>query len=446
MSQDRDKIIKDLIIKYKTNKWRNILVHSPAGTGKSYFIRELAQYGEKCGLNVYKTATTGIAALNIGGTTIHKYAGIGLGDKPIEDIWNKIKTNVLLMRKWRETDILIIDEISMMGAELFTKLSLVAKLMRQNTHAFGGVALILVGDFLQLPPVKDDWVFNSPSYKQLNLYPIVFNDAKRFDDPEYIELLRRIRIGEHTDDDIELIKTRYIGREYNDECEDDSALIEPTVLFSRRIDVDNYNLKKLAELTESSPKTYLANDIIEIKKKKNSAKLGEVKTDEFIEKDIKKSFNFDDVFGQIIPKNLELRVGAQVMLRANLDVKGGLVNGSRGVVVSTNKDCVEVYFQSTDSIISIFPYSWECETPDYIAVRKQIPLILAWGLTIHKSQGTTLDKAIINLDDIFEDGMAYVSLSRVRNLKSLYIIGSGVKKTAFRTNTSVLCFLKEQNI
>ena len=447
--QDRDRLVKDILCEYQTNKFtnsfRNILLHSPAGTGKSYFIKELAQYAEKCGLNVHKTATTGVAALNIGGITIHKYAGIGLGDKPIEEIWKKIKFNATLIKKWKATDILIIDEISMMGAELFNKIDIVAKLMRNNKLPFGGMALILVGDFLQLPPVKDKWIFTSQQYKDLKLRTIELTDAKRFDDKDYIDLLRRIRVGEQTDNDIELLKTRYIGEEYKEENDknskesEDLALIEPTLLFSRRIDVDTYNSMKLKELSDSPGKEYVANDIMDIKKKRTARSVGFVKA----EKGYTPDFDFNTTFEQIIPKNLLLRVGAQVMLRANLDVKKGLVNGSRGIVTDVNTGNVDVYFQSTDSIVTITPYNWECETPDYIATRKQIPLILAWGLTIHKSQGTTLDKAIINLDDIFEDGMTYVSLSRVRNMKSLYIIGKGVRKTAFKTNESVLEYIKE---
>jgi len=403
----------------------NILMHGPGGCGKTFAITQLCKMRSLNKKVIKYTALTGAAAINIPrATTLHRWAGIGLGKDPVPALAKKIMGYRESKNKWQNTDILVIDEVSMLGLELFEKLDSIAKIIRRNDKPFGGIQLILSGDFLQLMPVNDRFCFESERFASLNLVTVKFEEMKRYDDPRFFDFLLRARVGALTDKDKDDLGARIV---YNSDEIDDIELedmglnsgVKPTILHSKRIDVSNFNANELEKLPGAA-KTYSA----KIFNPSNSTM-----TTEALE--------------EIIPLKTSLKVGAQVMLRINLNVDEKLINGSRGVVTALNDDNVIVLFPNASPknlLKKIDYYKWEIYDSDKRIELSQIPLILAWSLTIHKSQGATLDCVECDLgDSIFCDGQAYVALSRVRNFDSLFLKNLNVKRIT--ANKRALAFI-----
>lgn len=396
------------------SKKRNIILYGPGGTGKSHTLKGLYMLLSQKNINVYMTATTGIAALNLSenslslrASTLHSWAGIGLGKSSANSLIKKIMDSPTYLNRWRGVDVLIIDEVSMFGKRLFEKLDIISKTVRENNRPFGGISLILSGDFMQLPPVKDEWIFKSDAWSDLNIRPFIFYEPKRYDDIDYFELLLRVRIGEQTPEDSSVLRSRVKSftklRKILQKNKDKTNILKPTILYSKRVDVEFHNIKELEKI-DRQPKTFVALDTLSSQNDNHPS----------IE-------NYEYLLNDIIPDTITLKEGAQVMLRFNFDVDSGLVNGSRGVVVSISDEGVFVRFVNGLKIL-ITPHVWSLKDNNTVISRKQIPLILAWAITIHKSQGCTLDYAICDLGpSVFEFGQAYVSLSRVRNIKGLFI-------------------------
>ena len=407
----------------------NIILHGPGGTGKSYKLREIAENLTAQGKWVCCTATTGVAALNlnvpekkIAATTLHSWAGVGLAQGVAKKLYAKVYHDEQAKKRWLYTDVLILDEVSMLGADLFDKLDYIGRNIRlEKEKPFGGLQLILSGDFLQLPPVKDEWAFKSFAWKEMPLVPFIFETPKRYDDEAYFELLLRVREGKQTREDVKKLRARVRAHQKLQkilEKTESMNVIKPTILYSRRVDVDYYNEQELEKLPGRTME-YVADDTF-------TAFNGNARYDHYIR-----------LLDDAMPKAVPLKVGAQVMLKCNLDVKGGLVNGSRGVILEMNPEDVYVRFINGKKLI-VKKHTWTIEDKDGKASRSQIPFILAWALTIHKAQGATLDYAICDLGpSVFAPGQAYVALSRVRNLKGLFICefytpSIKVNKTALR--------------
>ncbi len=389
----------------------NIFLTGPGGTGKSYTIRLLYKKLRSLGKKVYCTATTGIAALNLSGPgiktrTIHSWAGIGKGDATALKLIEKIKSHYEHKRRWEEIQVLIIDEVSMLGATLFKKLDLIARVVRgRRDEPFGGIRLVMSGDFLQLPPVKDGWLFETKEWADLKLKCIPFTEPKRYDDLEYFQSLLRLRRGVHTEADIAMLQERvtaydeYLLKQMNAT----TLEVKPTLLYSTNRDVEAYNLEQLHALPDQA-RTYKAEDHF----KPLRPRVGKEKYELMLDDAIKKSLVF--------------KIGAQVMLRTNLDVDEGLVNGSRGVITGMGIDFVDVKFRGSDAPTRIAQHTWTIEDDDMEASRTQMPLILAWASTIHKSQGCTIDFAVCDIgSSVFAEGQAYVALSRVRSRNGLFL-------------------------
>lgn len=393
---------------------RNIILHGPGGTGKTYTLCKVSKFIRSMSKKFACTATTGIAALNLNipeekiyARTLHSWAGIGLAQGCAQTLLAKVRADKRCVKRWMETDVLIIDEVSMLGAGLIDKLDFIAKSMRGNFNkAFGGLQIIFSGDFLQLPPVKDDWAFRSEAWKELNLKMFKFEDPKRYDDEEYFELLLRIRNGTCTKKDMNKLKGRHEAYKRLQEIlsvRESTKIIKPTVVFSKRLDVETYNQTELNKLPGEIT-MFTAQDDLKCKR-------ADITTAEYYKK----------VLDDAIPREVPLKVGAQVMLKYNLDVANGLVNGSRGVVVKIDGGVVTVKFVNGEKI-DISENTWKHEDKKGSATRSQIPLILAWAVTIHKCQGLTLDYATCDLGpSIFAAGQSYVGLSRVRNFKGLFV-------------------------
>lgn len=367
------------------------------------------------------TATTGVAALGLTNDdiplspqTFHSWAGIGLGDRTAKAMAGNISRTPVYISRWESIEYLIIDEVSMLSAELLDKVEEVARLVRKRSAPFGGIKLILSGDFLQLPPVKGEFAFTAKCWDRLCLVPFVFKIPKRYDDIPYFDLLLRIRQGTHTAEDMKKLRARRAAHDKLREVleKGNATAIKPTIMYSTRTCVNHYNITELNKLT-SPPQTYAAYD-------------------EFKPANPKREEYYKSILDQAIPPEITLKIGAQVMLKANLNLRAGLVNGSRGVVEGLSVHAVTVRFVNGVRAI-ILPHAYSVKEDKTQAIRTQIPLILAWALTIHKSQGVTLDFTICDIGrSVFEAGQAYVALSRVRNLKGLFL--SNFDYTVLRAN------------
>jgi len=394
---------------------KNIFLTGPAGAGKSFLIRHLVRWFSDNGKLLAVTALTGCAALLLGtkAKTLHSWAGIGLARESADALAAAILRKPAAKSRWRRTAAIIIDEISMMTPELFEKLDAIGKKVRASSAPWGGIQLIVCGDFFQLPPVSKGisgelpgrFAFESPVWRASGLVPIVLKKIERQTDSEFQTLLNECRVGEPSAGTIALLKSRQ-GLDWK------SRLIRPTLLFSRNADVDMVNERNIAALAKPIH-TYEARTIV-MRPPDDPAM--EIPVGEALERIVTRLDN-DAPYSA----TLELCVGAQVMLLTNLDLEVGLANGSRGVVVDFTATGEPVVQFLEGEPRTITRHTWESHECAAVS-REQIPLRVAYAITIHKSQGATLDCALVDIgSSTFEYGQAYVALSRVRDLESLYI-------------------------
>ena len=386
----------------------SIFLTGPGGTGKSHLIGLLADRLPALGRTLAITALTGCAAviLGHGAKTFHSWAGIGLGKDSAEMCAKNIKSPA--KRRWKNTDVLIIDEISMLTPDLLEMIEKLARILRESSRPMGGLQVLFVGDFLQLPPVSRSgtlkFAFESPVWAQCVKATIQLKRIFRQNDPVFQSILDEARIGELSDASLTTLKTRC-------NLSWDDAVIKPTMLFSRNTDVDSINNSHLENIEESSY-VYTATLASGLPIPKSMTRTNDA---------------------SYVPE-LNLKVGAQVMLLINLKQEYGLVNGSRGVVIG---------FKEAGSFPIVKFMNGRCETIKYHVWQdtyvEQIPLRLAYALTIHKAQGATLDCAVIDVgSNIFEYGQAYTALSRLKSLEGLYI--HQISKAAFRAHPLVKSF------
>ena len=405
--------VSDVVDLLKDGK--NVLFVGAGGCGKSFALREVASLLLADEKKIAITATTGIASLNLSvsgciATTFHRFAGIETGQGDPQELY-ALAQKKNSMKKWRGTEILIIDEISMFGAELFTKVEYVARTMRGNDRPFGGMTILASGDFLQLSPVKDRWIFECEVWEAMDFVPVVFTTPVRFTDKSYYDTLMRIRCVSPTEEDIQLLNARVSA--YDQLMKDnngDWSKIRPTVLYSKKIDVSTYNDNEMSKL-EFPKKTFNAIDSFMVFQ-------NEAKSEKY----------YSRLMDENVPETVVLKKGAQVVLKANLNTDEKLANGSRGVIIEIGVDFCDVKFVSgkTHRITS---YVWEIKDKDAKFSRSQIPLRLAYSSTIHSVQGCTLDCVVMDLGpSVFSPGQAYVALSRARSIESLYISDLAVKK------------------
>ena len=391
---------------------QNILITGAAGTGKSFLLKALmAKYRTRLSV----CATTGIVAVQVGGSTLHSWAGLGLGKGTPGEIAGRIKENMKALGNIQMATRLAIDEISMMSASLFTKVDKVFRIIRKCDRPFGGIQLICIGDYCQLPPVlkdsedqDDGFCFQSPSWVEADIKLAFLTQAFRQADPRFAEALNSIRLGEVTPLVSEILNSRYKQK-------DEGSEIEPVVVYTHNADVDDYNMERLVKL-EGEEKRFKARD---------DGRPWAVKQLEA---------------NCLAATEIVLRVGAQVMLLCNLDTGAGLANGSLGVVTGYSLGGVMVRFLNGETRL-VERNKWEIMDSGRIAAtREQIPLRLAWAITSHKCQGMTLDKIRVHLAKCWEYGQAYVALSRVKTAAGLFI-ESGNKKV-IRAHPAALEFYR----
>jgi ATP-dependent DNA helicase PIF1 len=432
---DEQKEVLDKVV----DKQKSIFFTGCAGVGKSLLIEYMvSSLREKLGNEgqVVVTASTGRAAFNIRGSTLHSFAGIGLGKEDAATLARKVCFNNGLRHRWKKVKVLIIDEISMIDGRLFDKLEHVARQAREIDRPFGGIQLILSGDFLQLPPVSANVAnegyalrtFQAKTWSRCIDESICLRTIFRQSDPEFVVCLAKLRIGCMDDSTIKLLSG--LARDLPPQDEG-----EPVNLYATRAKADRHNTERLLSI-EGTEYVYECKD--KVQPRSNS-----------------------DILKQCpAPSTITLKKGAQVMLIRNLSAD--LVNGTVGIIVGFSNEIDRTHggktFKEALPIVRftlangrmytrpIDRSTWEVTQPSgaFLASRCQMPLILAWAVTIHKSQGQTIQRLRVDLQDVFESGQVYVALSRATGVDNLQVIG--LNPDSVKTDTESLTFYVDNDL
>jgi ATP-dependent DNA helicase PIF1 len=383
---------------------KNVFLTGAAGSGKTHLLNTYIAWLRARGIDPAITASTGIAATHMGGQTIHSWSGIGIKNALSEYDLDFIEQNEKLVKRFQKTRVLIIDEISMLSAQTLTMVNQAIQAALQTHEPFGGMQVILCGDFFQLPPITREsrevqFAFQSEVWKELRLNTCYLSQQFRQNDSKLITLLNGIRGGDMSNALHNLLKER-IG------------LVPPKEiphLYTHNVNVDELNNERLAALTEHS-------HIFKMKSKGSKARVEALKK------------------GLLVPEVLTLKKGAVVMFVKNHPY-GSYVNGTLGTVTGISKQN-PVVTTHDGVVLEVEPEAWRIEDGNKVLAEvTQIPLRLAWAVTVHKSQGITLDAAYIDLTKTFVEGQGYVALSRVRTFEGLYL--KGVNEYAFARHPAV---------
>jgi len=386
----------------------NVFLTGEPGSGKTHIINEYTAYLRNHGIEPAITASTGIAATHIGGMTIHSWSGIGIKTKLDKYDLNRITSSDHIVRRVVKSKVLVMEEVSMLTSETLSLVDTVCREIKQNSQPFGGMQVIFVGDFFQLPPVvKRDteetaqttfietsvarFAYDSPVWEELNPIVCYLTEQHRQDDSDFLNVLSAIRHNTFSTNHLYHIESRKI--------ESETVPENVTKLFSHNADVDRINNEILSKLPGEQQEFSISSQgspaLVAILKK-----------------------------GCLSPETLELKIGAAVIFTKN-NPKEGFVNGTLGIVEGFHKTSdFPIVKIKNGRQIEVEPMDWTIEENGKIRARiTQLPLRLAWAITVHKSQGMSLDEAVMDLSGVFEFGQGYVALSRVRRLSGLYILG-----------------------
>lgn len=378
----------------------NVFLTGSAGAGKTYTLNQYIHYLKVRKVPVAITASTGIAATHMNGMTIHTWAGIGIKDSLSDDDLKRMKERKYLKEHLENAQVLIIDEISMLHAKQLNLVNQVLKYFKESDEAFGGIQVIVAGDFFQLPPVgrngeanRDKFCFMSDAWVEAKFRVCYLTEQHRQDDEILNQILNAIRAQNIQADHIQALQ----------QSRDQDIGDTFTRLYTHNMDVDNINYQHLNEIDTES---HQFNAVLD----------GNEKLIETLKSSVR------------APEELSLKKNAKVMfVKNNFDM--GYINGSLGEVIGFEEDDQQGLLPKvklTDgTTLLVEPETWsiENEAGKAIASFQQIPLRLAWAITIHKSQGMTLEAAEINLTHTFEKGQGYVALSRLKSLSGLRLLG-----------------------
>ena len=389
----------------------SVFLTGGAGTGKSHTLRAYIEYLKEHDITHAVTASTGIAATHIGGMTIHSWSGIGAKDGLNEYEMDALESRKVLWDRYQKTQVLIIDEISMLSGIFLDTLNTLAKHMRRNEKPFGGMQVIFCGDLFQLPPVtrgQESLAIDAKAWAELKPAVCYLKEQYRQQDGAFIEILNALRSQTLTDDHLTTLQERH---------QDDATIeLDETItrIYTHNVDVDGENEKKLASLSgrvESyTMHTHGKEHHVEALKK-----------------------------GCLAPERLTLKEGAQVLFVKNNPEKG-YVNGTRGEVTGFSPQGFPYVRTMSGSQMLVEATEWSLENDNgkVVANITQLPLRLAWAITVHKSQGMSLDAAVIDISRAFAPGMGYVALSRVRTLAGLTL--TGFSRDALRMHPRIVTF------
>lgn len=386
----------------------NVFLTGPAGSGKTYVLNQYIGYLRQNGIEVGITASTGIAATHMQGMTIHSWSGLGIKDKLSPAEIETLLDKPYIRKRFMNTRVLIIDEISMLHGYRLDLVDQVCKAFFQNLLPFGGLQVVLCGDFFQLPPVtrageRSGFAYTSSTWREMNLKVCYLDEQYRQQDKAFLTLLNEMRANKVSAKSLQKLQERQ------------GAAIErletPTKLYTHNRDVDAINQHMLDAIPEQPHLFYMSAEgnetLVDISKK-----------------------------GCLAPEELSLKTGAMVMFVKNNFGKG-YVNGTLGEVIDFTEAGYPLVKTLDGTKIEASPENWMIEeNGQLLADLNQVPLRLAWAITVHKSQGMSLDAAELDLRHCFEPGMGYVALSRVRSLDGLSL--AGLNAMALKVNDEVL--------
>lgn len=379
---------------------QNVFLTGSAGAGKTYLLNQYIAYLRERGIAIAVTASTGIAATHIGGQTIHSWSGLGIKDVITPQDLDKLAKRKPVRERLKKVEVLIVDEISMLSKDNLAGVDQILQHFKQNNEAFGGIQVIFCGDFFQLPPVSrerkpsyEKLAFMSPCWVAAELQICYLTEQFRAGDSDLINVLNEIRTGDFSDSSQDLLWEKL---EASAENPPDDSIIK---LYTHNADVDSVNAAALKAL-EADKEFFYATTT----------------GDKTLIESLRKSV--------LAPDDLALKVGANVMFVKN-NYEMGYMNGTLGTVTGFSKDGWPMVTTFEDEEIEAKPAEWSVvnEFNQPVASFAQVPLRLAWAITVHKSQGMTLDGAAMDLSRTFEPGQGYVALSRVKSWSGLKLLG-----------------------
>lgn len=427
----------------------NLFISGPGGVGKSYLIDTMVQYAESSGKKISITALTGCATILLGvkAKTIHSWSGIRFLNTsvPDDDVIKRITRDKFAVARWKQTRILVVDEVSMMPVRMFELLNKLGQIIRRSMKPFGGLQVVFTGDFYQLPPVcpNEEVLFAFESKNWLETFPqenhIELTTFFRQHDPEFIKILMEVRKGELSQPSIDRLVDLVKKEKPNQETEC------VTKIYPTRSKVDAIN-KMMFERLKEEKHMYRA------KRSTNERYYYVMSGRELIEIEQEYILKCDDLSSEFskreldsmvtnfnIIEELELKKGSLVMLTVNIAVENGLCNGTQGIVIGFDSDDDSPIVRFTNrKVVTIRTNGYQNHEYPTHAIH-QIPLCLAWALTIHKTQGATLEQIEVDIGtSVFEFGQTYVALSRVKTMEGLYLTNFDPRK--IRANPKVKRF------